>query len=59
VVDTTLAKLPVLSTEELTTTLDALRAFEREVSDMRAQMHVVMDVIDRVIADRRVAGTTG
>jgi hypothetical protein len=59
VVDTTLAKLPVLSTEELSTTLDALRGFERELSDMRAQVHVVMDVIDRVIADRRVAGTMG
>jgi hypothetical protein len=59
VVDTTLAKLPVLPIEELTTTLDALRHFERELSDLRAQMHVVMDAIDHVLVDRRVAGTAG
>ena len=33
--------------------------FERELSDLRAQMHVVIDAIDHVIADRRVAGTAG
>jgi hypothetical protein len=36
-----------------------LHSFERELSDLRAQIHVVMDAIDRVIADRRVAGTAG
>lgn len=59
VVDNTLAKLPTLTLDELTTTLDALRSFEREVSDLRTQMHAVMDAIDHVIADRRVAGTLG
>ena len=59
VVDTTLARLPVLSPEELAGTTDALRRFEREVSDLRAQLHVVIDAIDHVLADRRVAGTAG
>ncbi len=59
VVDTTLAKLPVLPLEELNATLAALEGFERELSDLRAQLHAVMDVIDRVIADRRVAGAMG
>ena len=58
-VDTTLAKLPVLPLDELATTLAALQSFERELSDLRAQMHVVIDAIDRVIVDRRVAGTAG
>jgi len=59
VVDTTLAKLPVLPLDELASTLVALRVFERELSDLRAQLHVVIDAIDRVIADRRVAGAMG
>jgi hypothetical protein len=59
VVDTTLAKLPVLPLDELASTLVALRAFERELSDLRARLHVVIDAIDRVIADRRVAGAMG
>jgi hypothetical protein len=59
VVDTTLAKLPVLPLDELTSTLTALRSFERELSDLRAQLHVVIDKVDRVIADRRVAGAMG
>jgi len=59
VVDTTLAKLPVLPLDELVSTLAALRAFERELSDLRARLHVVIDAIDRVIADRRVAGAMG
>ena len=42
-----------------TPTLAALRSFERELSDLRAQLHVVIDAIDRVIADRRVAGSDG
>jgi hypothetical protein len=59
VFDTTLAKLPGLPLDELTSTLTSLKQFERELSDLRGQMHVVMDAIDRVIADRRVAGTAG
>ena len=59
VVDTTLAHLPVLSLDELTATIGALHDFERELSDLRTQMHQVIDLIDRVIVDRRVAGTAG
>jgi hypothetical protein len=59
VVDTTLAKLPKLSLEELTETIAALHDFERELSDLRTEMHRVIDAIDRVIVDRRVAGTAG
>ena len=59
VVDTTLAHLPTLDRTELDGTLASLYAFERELSDLRAQMHTVIDRIDRVIATRRVAGATG
>ena len=59
VVDTTLANLPVLSLDELTATIEALHDFERELSDLRTQMHHVIDLIDRVIVDRRVTGTAG
>jgi len=59
VVDTTLAHLPTLDRTELDGTLASLHAFERELSDLRAQMHTVIDRIDRVIATRRVAGATG
>jgi hypothetical protein len=59
VVDNTLAKLPGIPLDELAATLDALREFERELSDLRTQLHVVMDAIDHVIADRRVSGNAG
>jgi hypothetical protein len=59
VIDNTLAKLPGVSLDELNATLESLQQFERELSDLRSRIHVVMDVIDRVIADRRVAGTAG
>lgn len=59
VVDTTLAKLPTLTLDELVETITALHEFERELSDLRTQLHRVMDTVDRVIVDRRVAGTAG
>jgi hypothetical protein len=59
VVDTTLANLPVISDEELTSTLDRLREFERELSDTRRQMHGVIDTLEREITARQVAGTAG
>jgi hypothetical protein len=59
VVDTTLAHLPTVSADELTETIGALRAFESELSDLRGQLHLVIDAIDRVLADRRVSGTAG
>jgi hypothetical protein len=59
IADTTLAHLPVLPAEELESTLERLRAFERELSDLRHSMHEVIDVVEREIAGRQVAGTTG
>ena len=59
VVDATLAHLPTMDLDELVHTIEALHEFERELSDLRTEMHHVIDAIDRVIVDRRVAGTAG
>ena len=59
IADTTLANLPVLPDDELESTLEQLRAFERELSDLRRAMHGVIDTIEREIAARQVAGTAG
>ena len=59
VVDNTLANLPALSLDELVATINSLHEFERELSDLRTQMHHVIEALDRVIVDRRVAGTAG
>ncbi len=59
IADTTLANLPVLSAAELESTLERLREFERELSDLRRQMHEVIDAVEREIAARQVAGTAG
>ena len=59
VADTTLAHLPLLPADELATTLQRLRAFERELSDLRRSMHEVIDAVEREIAARQVAGTAG
>jgi hypothetical protein len=58
IVDTTLAHLPVLPADELESTIERLRDFERELSDLRHQMHGVIDTLEREIAARQVAGTT-
>jgi anti-sigma-K factor RsiG len=57
VADTTLANLPVLSADELTTTLERLREFETELSAVRRDLHGVIDTLEREIAERQVAGT--
>ena len=59
VADTTLANLPVISREELDGTLGRLQDFEQELSDLRRQMHGVIDALEREIAARQVAGTAG
>jgi len=59
IVDTTLAHLPVIPADELAVTLDRLRAFERELSDLRRSLHDVIDAIEREITARQVAGTAG
>lgn len=52
ITDDTLANLPTLSDEELESTTEALRAFEREVSERRRSLHGVMDRIDAELAQR-------
>ena len=59
IADTTLAHLPVIPADELESTLARLREFERELSDLRHRMHGVIDSVEREIATRQVAGTTG
>jgi hypothetical protein len=59
VVDTTLAHLPTISDAELADTLTSLRDFENELSDLRGQLHLVIDAIDKVLVERRVSGTAG
>jgi hypothetical protein len=55
--DTTLANLPVLPEDELTSTLASLRDFENELSGLRRDMHRVIDELEQEIAARQVAGT--
>jgi hypothetical protein len=59
VADTTLANLPLLAADELESTIERLRTFERELSDLRRDMHRVIDALEREIAGRQVAGTAG
>ncbi len=59
VADTTLANLPLLSDDELQSTLDRLQGFERELSGTRRSFHTVIDALEREIAARQVAGTAG
>ena len=59
IADTTLANLPVLPDAELESTLERLRAFERELSELRRAIHDVIDTVEREIAARQVAGTAG
>ena len=55
--DTTLANLPVLPVEELSSTLASLGDFENELSGLRRDMHGVIDALEQEIAARQVAGT--
>ncbi|MET1001780.1 MAG: hypothetical protein ABWZ15_08225 [Acidimicrobiia bacterium] len=57
VADNTLANLPGLDDEELSRATDDLREFERELSDVRRELHGVLDALDREVAERQVAGT--
>jgi hypothetical protein len=57
VADTTLANLPVLPADELESTTGQLQEFERELSDLRRDLHSVIDTLEREIAARSVAGT--
>ena len=57
VADMTLANLPAIDDSELNETMDRLGNFERELSDVRHELHNVIDVLEREIATRQVAGT--
>ena len=59
VADTTLANLPLIPADELASTISRLRDFEHELSALRREMHGVIDTLEREIAGRQVAGTTG
>lgn len=48
--DSTLARLPDLTAEELTEALTALRSLEEEMSGRRKALHGVLDAVERAIA---------
>lgn len=52
IADDTLANLPLLSDEELSEAVDALKSLEREVSDTRSQLHRVINAFDSVLGAR-------
>ena len=51
VADTRSRTFPALDDDELARTTDDLREFERELSDVRRELHGVIDALDREIAD--------
>ena len=57
VADSTLANLPTLDDAELESTTKRLGEFERELSEIRHELHGVIDQLDKEIASRQVAGT--
>ncbi len=50
--DATLANLPTLGEDELRTTLEELREFEREISETRRRLHEVIDTVELELAAR-------
>ena len=59
VVDDTLADLPSLDDATVAARLDELKAFEHDVSELRAKLHGVLDGVEHEIATRQAAGTIG
>jgi hypothetical protein len=57
IADSTLANLPALDERALDETSERLRDFERELSEVRHDLHGVIETLDREIASRQVAGT--
>jgi hypothetical protein len=57
--DSTLADLPALDDARVGAIRDELRAFERELSDVRHRLHGVLDGIEHQIATRQAAGASG
>lgn len=54
--DDSLANLPTVTDTDLTSTIDALRDFERDLSEQRRALHGVIDGIEHEIATRAAAG---
>ena len=57
IADSTLANLPTLDDAEIESTTTRLGEFERELSEIRHELHGVIDQLDKEIASRQVAGT--
>jgi hypothetical protein len=57
IADSTLANLPTLDDAEIESTRARLSDFERELSEIRHELHGVIDRLDKEIASRQVAGT--
>ena len=57
IADSTLANLPTLDDAEIESTTKRLGEFERELSEIRHELHGVIDQLDKEIASRQVAGT--
>jgi hypothetical protein len=59
ITDTTLANLPLLDDKGVVSVRDELREFERDLSDVRRQLHGVLDQVEHEIAQRQAAGASG
>jgi hypothetical protein len=59
ITDTTLANLPLLDDNGVVSVRDELREFERDLSDVRRQLHGVLDQLEHEIAQRQAAGASG
>lgn len=59
VADDTLANLVTLSPDELGSSLQELRKFERDLSTTRRKLHGVIDALEREIATRQAADAVG
>jgi hypothetical protein len=57
--DTTLANLPIVDDNGLASIRTELVDFERDLSEVRHQLHGVLDKIEHEIALRQAAGTSG
>lgn len=53
--DATLVNLPTIEDDELRTTLEQLRELERETSERRRALHVVIDAVEAELAARHKA----
>ena len=59
ITDTTLANLPLLDDAGVSSVREELREFERDLSDVRRELHGVIDQVEHEIAQRQAAGASG